>query len=591
MKNPITIAKKIAYTTALAFTAVASFSSTAIANTGSVVGNLSGEFAVNAGRLSYSLPIVAPEGIHGLKPGISINYSDSAGAGLLGVGFSLSASSSISRCTPSVAIDGFKSGLERNANARFCLDGQQLILVSGQQGAANSEYRSQNDENIRYFARGGSNYTPQYWEVESPDGFKYRYDKKDTHNTLQSAWFLTQKRDFFNNQINYHYTSGLMPLLSHIDYSGYRFTFNYENKEQSLGQYREGHYYQLSKRLASIVLSRLGTEINRYRFSYESIVANNNDGTLDPLERLKRLTQVEKCYGPNGGSGCLRPLTFEYQEQPQAGLGLDHPDNRTIVIPRSHYAASDTVVGTQLYYRPSFTSADMNQDGRPDFCYYKVGSGVMCATSNASGGYSAPVAWAGNLGYSATEDDYPYYSNLRLIDLNADTYPDFCLVDGSGVRCGTNNKGQGFTDIKYRATAFNHDSGFTFAYVNSDIYPDACGLTSNNQYKCYAGTASGVFSGLIVTVPDVDIQLRFAGGTEDHELDMPAAQWLDIDGDADNDLCWLGSKASALKCSYRSTNPSNPASSQSIVMSAPKLYVASIILFIPAHCIRQTLMT
>lgn len=532
-----------------------------------VVGNLSGEFAVSSGRLSYTLPIVTPRGIHGLNPRISISYSDSLGAGLLGAGFSLSASSSISRCTPNTSVDGFKSGLERNANARFCIDSEKLLLVSGQQGQPNSEYHNELDQNIRYFARGGSNSTPQYWEMHTPDGFKYKYEKMDSQDTLQSAWYLTEKSDFFDNKIAYYYNAGITPTLDRIEYSTYKIVFNYENKEQPVGQYREGIYFELSKRLSSIVLSRSGAEINRYRFIYESIVQDNNDGAFQPLEKLKRLTQVEKCYGANGQDGCLRPLSFQYHEQPDSDIHLDHPDDRTIVIPRAHYSDSDLIEGNQLYYRPSYTSADMNTDGLADFCYYKVDAGIMCALSNTDGSYSAPTAWTGNLGYAANDEEYPYYSNIQLIDLNADTYPDFCLTDGTGLRCGINNNGTSFTNINYRSTAFNHNNGFSFAYINSDIYPDVCGLTSHNTYQCFAGTASGVSSDVLVNMQGtVHTQLRFAGGTEEHELNMPAPQWIDIDGDADNDLCWLPVSSSVLKCSYRSTNPSN----QSVVMSAPQ---------------------
>ena len=41
---------------------------------------------------------------------------------------------------------------------------------------------------------------------------------------------------------------------------------------------------------------------------------------------------------------------------------------------------------------------------------------------------------------------------------------------------------------------------------------------------------------------------------------------MDIDGDIDEDLCWLSASTSALKCSYRSVNPST----HNIEMSAPQ---------------------
>ena len=83
-----------------------------------------------------------------------------------------------------------------------------------------------------------------------------------------------------------------MPVLQNISYSGYTVDFNYETREQPIGQYRDGQYFELSKRLSNIVLSRSGTEINRYRFIYEAITPNDGQAPVEPLEKLKRLSQV-----------------------------------------------------------------------------------------------------------------------------------------------------------------------------------------------------------------------------------------------------------------------------------------------------------
>ena len=236
----------------------------------------------------------------------------------------------------------------------------------------------------------------------------------------------------------------------------------------------------------------------------------------------------------------MRPLTFSYQEQPEAGLGLDHPDDRTIVIPRAYYTDVnlEDENGVELYERPSYTAGDVNRDGQADFCYYKINVGIMCAVSNTAGGYNAPAAWTSNLGYAANEDDYPYYSQIELIDLNADGLPDFCLSDATGLRCGTNNNGTGFTAVNYRLTSLKRKGSPSFSFVNNDIYPDICGLNDDSsRYRCFAGTGSS-FSGTALIdlhnvvdntkiIPAVTQYSEFTGSyhvvEEEREINMPPA--------------------------------------------------------------------
>lgn len=70
------------------------------------------------------MPIVVTPGTAGMQPKLSINYSSQGGNGPLGVGFSLSGLSTISRVGRTVAQDGVKGGVNFDANDRFVLDGQ-----------------------------------------------------------------------------------------------------------------------------------------------------------------------------------------------------------------------------------------------------------------------------------------------------------------------------------------------------------------------------------------------------------------------------------------------------------------------------------
>ncbi|MBE2285967.1 MAG: hypothetical protein IAE77_21095 [Prosthecobacter sp.] len=95
----------------------------------------------DTGAAQISIPIVVAPGTAGMQPKLSINYSSQGGNGPLGVGFSLSGLSTISRVGRTVAQDGVKGGVNFDANDRFALDGQRLIAINGADGADATEYR------------------------------------------------------------------------------------------------------------------------------------------------------------------------------------------------------------------------------------------------------------------------------------------------------------------------------------------------------------------------------------------------------------------------------------------------------------------
>ena len=98
------------------------------ANAVETTGITSGEFRVSEqGAATYSIPINLPAGTAGVTPQISLGYSSQGGDGIMGVGWSLSVGSAISRCPKTIAQDGVISGVNFTSNDRFCLDGQRLM--------------------------------------------------------------------------------------------------------------------------------------------------------------------------------------------------------------------------------------------------------------------------------------------------------------------------------------------------------------------------------------------------------------------------------------------------------------------------------
>jgi len=93
--------------------------------------DIGGQFAVSeSGAATYSIPIQIPPGTGGIEPKLALSYSSQSGNGLLGVGWNLAGLSAITRCPRTMAQDGVRGSVNFDANDRYCLDGQRLMVVS-----------------------------------------------------------------------------------------------------------------------------------------------------------------------------------------------------------------------------------------------------------------------------------------------------------------------------------------------------------------------------------------------------------------------------------------------------------------------------
>nr|VFK68276.1 MAG: virulence plasmid B protein [Candidatus Kentron sp. UNK]VFK73512.1 MAG: virulence plasmid B protein [Candidatus Kentron sp. UNK] len=105
-----------------------------------------------------------------MQPDLAITYNSNGGNGLLGVGFSLSGLSVITRCGQTIAQDGRKGGIYYDARDRFCLDGQRLIAISGTDGGDGTEYRTEIDGYSKVVSHGQQGIGPAWWRVRTKSG-------------------------------------------------------------------------------------------------------------------------------------------------------------------------------------------------------------------------------------------------------------------------------------------------------------------------------------------------------------------------------------------------------------------------------------
>nr|VFK80785.1 MAG: virulence plasmid B protein [Candidatus Kentron sp. SD] len=85
-----------------------------LASAKELVGSIPGQLSVRQGAAVYTIPIQIPPGVAGMQSDLAITYNSNAGNGLLGVGFSLSGLSTITRCGQTIAQNRVKGGAVTN---------------------------------------------------------------------------------------------------------------------------------------------------------------------------------------------------------------------------------------------------------------------------------------------------------------------------------------------------------------------------------------------------------------------------------------------------------------------------------------------
>ena len=268
-----------------------------------------GQFTVSeSGAATYALPITVPPGTAGMEPKLALTYNSQGGNGLLGVGWSLSGLSAITRCPRTTAQDGAKGGVNFDANDRFCLDGQRLMLVSGVYGAAGSEYRTERDSFSKIVANDGTTGDPTWFKVWTKSGQVIEYGNTTDSRieaqgkTQARVWAINKISDTKQNYLTFSYTEDAANgdyTPSRIDYTGNSATaltpnasvqFVYETRPDIVPLYMAGSLIKSTKRLTKVQTYVLNAIRSQYLLTYAG----------------PRLQTVKNC---DAAMLCLPPLT------------------------------------------------------------------------------------------------------------------------------------------------------------------------------------------------------------------------------------------------------------------------------------------
>ena len=280
------------------------------------VGITEGQLSVSlSGAATYSIPIAVPPGINGVVPQVSLVYNSQGGNGLAGYGWNISGVSAITRIPRTQFHDGVVGGVNLDANDRFALDGQRLILKTGTiYGAAGAVYETENFSNLKITSQGTSSSDPNpSFKVEYPDGSVAMYGATTNSRSI-TTWGISYWENPQGVRISYNYllanlannnltiefikygTVGIITPINEIQ-------FVYETRQRSEEYYMGGQRILMDKILSEIkVLGNNGVGFRNY------VLGHN----VTSLSHYQRLTSITEKTGNN--TLALNPTVFAYED-------------------------------------------------------------------------------------------------------------------------------------------------------------------------------------------------------------------------------------------------------------------------------------
>jgi RHS repeat-associated protein len=417
---------------------------------GVAVGRTAGSFAVSStGAAAYSIPLWTPPGITGLQPSLTLTYNSSTGNGLLGVGWSLSGLSTISRCYKTVAQDGVDGTPDLASTDLFCIDGNKLRSFNGTTyGADGSFYQTEIADFSLIISHGTAGVGPAWFEVYAKNGLIYEYGNTVDSALLASgsqsalAWALNKIRDRNGNHIDFVYTNDAAnhvqrPLtITYTTSPGsaappqYQITFGTETRPDPLNWYFVGTLSQESNRINQISISAFNGSTYALARAYYLSYGTGSTG-------YSRISSIQEC----SATQCFPATTVGYQNS-TGGWG-------------ANTSVSGVPAGPFIYAR-----TDLNGDGIDDVVYSSGGS-IYYLLGQTSGAFGGPYA-VGSGCNSGTVLPLNYSGNRKYALLVANSSNNWRI-------CQFSTAGSAFT---YTDTSVPVVAGTIAADVDGDGYQD-----------------------------------------------------------------------------------------------------------------------
>jgi N-formylglutamate amidohydrolase len=484
-----------------------------------------GQFSVSpSGAANYRIPIQVPPGVAGMAPKLELVYSSQGGNGILGLGWGISGLSTISRCARTKAQDGVVGGsVNFDANDRFCLDGQRLVLVSGTYGAAGSEYRTEIESFSKITALGTAGSGPASFLVKTKSGLTIEFGNTTDSRIeavkasgVTSAWAVGTARAWAQNKIsdvkgNYltvtysKDSSNGSYLPSRMDYTGNAsstpvlspgmsvvFVPGAAARQDAVTGYQAGASYLNPKRIAKIQTYVGAALVKEYRLDYAT--------QSTALDR-SQLSSITEC---DATGSCLPATSVQWGARKTAAFNTASTWIADFGTANSWTDAS--VTPRQV--------VDVNGDGLPDIVGFGP-NGVMVSLNNGSG-FAAATSWIAQFGTAQGWTNNSVHPR-QLADVNGDGLPDIVGFGPSGVMVALNTGTSFATAANWIAQFGTSAGGWSenntypryVVDVNGDGLPDVVGFSSTGvmvslntgssfaaatNWIAYYGTSAGGWS-------------------------------------------------------------------------------------------------
>ncbi|MEZ5017574.1 MAG: FG-GAP-like repeat-containing protein [Flavipsychrobacter sp.] len=444
----------------------------------------------SSGAFQYTVPLRMPPGIKGIIPNLGITYNSHTGNGLMGVGWSLTGLSAITRGQGNIYYNLNVDPIDFDNNDVLYLDGSRLFSTS-------SGFMTEVKNFATIQSHGIAGNGPSYFTVEYPNGTIYEYGNSVSSKMVAQGktevlmWPVNKVTDVHGNYIIFEYTniqSTGEHRISSITYgensntaSGIPISinFSYTSRQDENIIWFAGAQVKNNVLLEDIEIKfSNNTQANKYHFTYD-------------FNKASRLVKIEEL---RDGNDILTPININWGNNSQTVNPINVPNNLT-------RSATFTFPG------------DFNGDGYTDFventngtAYVNINNGNNTFTQSSP--TNAPLFSSSNATYGPRIKRNNQYSYAK----NAGRSGVFFDYDGDGL-----------------------DDVITINYFNAGVWIVGQGLVLHPFFDIVLYKANGNPT----TVFDPGVKIFSKANGETDNVNFNALTFIkagDYDGDGKSEL-------------------------------------------------------